>query len=106
MSRSADPLAGPLRGLVGDRTAKVLDKGLGLRTVGDLLDHLPRRYAERGELTDLAALKKDEDVTVMAQVASVASRRELKELIRAGRIEADLDGLFYLAGQGPREDAA
>jgi len=28
------------------------------------------------------------------------------DLIRAGRIEASLDGRFYLAGQGPREDAA
>ncbi len=28
------------------------------------------------------------------------------ELIRAGRIEAALDGRFYLAGRAPREDAA
>ena len=31
--------------------------GLGLQTVGDLLRHYPRRYAERGELTDLASLR-------------------------------------------------
>ncbi|MDG9703689.1 ATP-dependent DNA helicase RecG [Streptomyces sp. DH37] len=42
---------------------------LGLRTVGDLLHHYPRRYAERGELTRLADLPLDEHVTVVAQVA-------------------------------------
>ncbi|MFJ8669211.1 ATP-dependent DNA helicase RecG [Streptomyces sp. NPDC093600] len=42
---------------------------LDLRTVGDLLHHYPRRYAERGELTALADLPLDEHVTVVAQVA-------------------------------------
>ncbi|MFD1832352.1 ATP-dependent DNA helicase RecG [Streptomyces desertarenae] len=42
---------------------------LGLDTVGDLLHHYPRRYAERGELTRLADLPLDEHVTVVAQVA-------------------------------------
>ncbi|MFI6349817.1 ATP-dependent DNA helicase RecG [Streptomyces sp. NPDC050560] len=41
---------------------------LGLHTVGDLLHHYPRRYAERGELTRLADLPLDEHVTVVAQV--------------------------------------
>ena len=50
------------------RAAKALDKAFGLRTVGDLLRHYPRRLAVRGELTDLAALQVDEDVTVMAEV--------------------------------------
>ena len=35
------------------RTAKALEEGLGLHTVGDLLRHFPRRYAVHGELTDL-----------------------------------------------------
>ncbi|WP_229819248.1 MULTISPECIES: ATP-dependent DNA helicase RecG [Streptomyces] len=42
---------------------------LDLHTVGDLLHHYPRRYAERGELTALAELPLDEHVTVVAQVA-------------------------------------
>ncbi|NGO67101.1 helicase-related protein [Streptomyces boncukensis] len=42
---------------------------LDLRTVGDLLHHYPRRYAERGELTRLSDLPLDEHVTVVAQVA-------------------------------------
>ncbi|MDH5277716.1 MAG: DEAD/DEAH box helicase, partial [Actinomycetota bacterium] len=70
-----DPLGGSLRGLVGDRTAKALDRGLGLRTLGDLLGHLPRRYAERGELTDLSSLRVDDEVTVVAEVMEVSSRR-------------------------------
>ena len=45
----------PLRDVVG-RAAKALDDGLDLQTVGDLLRHYPRRYAERGKLTDLRDL--------------------------------------------------
>jgi ATP-dependent DNA helicase RecG len=59
----------PLLKVVGDRTAKVLAEHLDLHTVGDLLHHYPRRYAERGELTRLADLPLDEHVTVVAQVA-------------------------------------
>ncbi|WP_461010669.1 ATP-dependent DNA helicase RecG [Streptomyces capparidis] len=61
----------PLGRLVGDRTAKVLADALGLRTVGDLLHHYPRRYAERGELTSLDDLVIDEHVTVVARIAKV-----------------------------------
>ena len=64
-----------LRAFVGDNTAKVFAAKLGVRTVDDLLRHYPRRYAERGELTDLSALRRDEDVTVLAQIASVRRRR-------------------------------
>ncbi|MDP9093314.1 MAG: ATP-dependent DNA helicase RecG [Actinomycetota bacterium] len=50
------------------RVALLLDKAFGMRTVGDLLRHYPRRLAERGELTDLASLRIDDDVTVLAEV--------------------------------------
>ncbi|MBW5484798.1 ATP-dependent DNA helicase RecG [Streptomyces bambusae] len=61
----------PLKKTLGPATAKVLAEQLGLHTVGDLLHHYPRRYAERGELTSLAELhdQLDEHVTVVAQVA-------------------------------------
>ncbi|UGY93809.1 ATP-dependent DNA helicase RecG [Streptomyces gobiensis] len=59
----------PLQKIVGGNTAKVLAEHLDLHTVGDLLHHYPRRYAERGELTRLADLPLDEHVTVVAQVA-------------------------------------
>jgi ATP-dependent DNA helicase RecG len=72
-----------LTGVLGARTAKALETGLGLRTVEDLLRHYPRRYAERGQLTDLAQLEIDEHVTVMARV----SRCEKKTYVdrRSGR---------------------
>ncbi|MFF9194744.1 ATP-dependent DNA helicase RecG [Streptomyces sp. NPDC014779] len=59
----------PLKKLLGAATAKVMAEHLDLHTVGDLLHHYPRRYAERGELTTLADLPLDEHVTVVAQVA-------------------------------------
>ncbi|AJF67486.1 ATP-dependent DNA helicase RecG [Streptomyces vietnamensis] len=59
----------PLKKSLGPATAKAMAEALDLHTVGDLLHHYPRRYAERGELTTLADLPLDEHVTVVAQVA-------------------------------------
>ncbi|PRH78097.1 ATP-dependent DNA helicase RecG [Streptomyces solincola] len=59
----------PLKKSLGPATAKVMAEALDLHTVGDLLHHYPRRYAERGELTTLADLPLDEHVTVVARVA-------------------------------------
>ncbi len=64
----------PLERLLGQKTAKALAESLDLRTAGDLLRHYPRRYAQRGELTDLDALRIDEHVTVLAQVKSAQLR--------------------------------
>ena len=65
----------PLRALLGGKTATVLADQLGIHTVDDLLGHYPRRYAERGELTDLASLRVGDEVTIVAQVLSVTQRR-------------------------------
>ena len=64
----------PLRTVVGGKAATKLEQAFGLRTTGDLLRHYPRRYAQRGELTDLASLREGEHVTVFAQVAKVTTR--------------------------------
>ncbi|HEV2374976.1 MAG TPA: ATP-dependent DNA helicase RecG [Streptosporangiaceae bacterium] len=64
-----------LRVLLAGKAARDLDTAFGLKTTGDLLRHYPRRYAHRGEVTDLASLADGEHVTVFAQVASVQSRR-------------------------------
>jgi ATP-dependent DNA helicase RecG len=64
-----------LRGVLGGRTAGALERGLGLVTVGDLIRHYPRRYAERGELTAIAGLQDGDHVTIVADIASVTSRR-------------------------------
>ncbi|MET8338841.1 ATP-dependent DNA helicase RecG [Streptosporangium canum] len=58
----------PLAKALDPKTAKLLESVLDLRTVGDLLRHYPRRYAERGELTDLDDLQIDEHVTVVGEV--------------------------------------
>jgi ATP-dependent DNA helicase RecG len=67
-------LGTPLRAVVGDKTAKVLETSLSLRTTGDLVHHYPRRYAERGHLTPLAALRVNDVVTVMAEVVKTNVR--------------------------------
>jgi len=64
----------PLKKVLGGNTAKVMADHLDLHTVGDLLHHYPRRYAERGELTRLADLPVDEYVTVVAQIAKADKR--------------------------------
>ncbi len=65
----------PLRGLLGGKAATVLAEQLGIRTVDDLLGHYPRRYAERGKLTDLDSLRIGDEVTIVAQVRAVSQRR-------------------------------
>ncbi|WP_020671149.1 ATP-dependent DNA helicase RecG [Amycolatopsis nigrescens] len=61
--------------LLGAKMAKALAEGLNIHTVADLLRHYPRRYAERGELTDIAGLELGEHVTVLAKIESVNRRR-------------------------------
>jgi ATP-dependent DNA helicase RecG len=74
---TADPtqsLRTPLTTLVGAKSAKLLGKALGLHTAGELLRHYPRRYAQRGELTDIAGVEIGEHVTVMARVIKAHQR--------------------------------
>ena len=63
-----------LTALLGDRTSKAFAKHLGLRTVSDLLQHFPRRYSTRGELTPIAEIPIGESVTVVADVVDVRER--------------------------------
>ncbi|WP_020075007.1 ATP-dependent DNA helicase RecG [Cryocola sp. 340MFSha3.1] len=63
-----------LSGVLGGRTASAFEKAFGMRTVADLLSHFPRRYAKRGELTALANLPLDENVTIIAEVLRVQER--------------------------------
>jgi ATP-dependent DNA helicase RecG len=67
--------------VLGDRSAKALNKAFGMEVVEDLVRHYPRRYATRGELTNLSTLRIDEHVTVLAEVRSV---RELPLKNRRG----------------------
>ena len=60
--------------VVGDRTAKVLADAFGIKTVGDLMRHYPRRYMVRGELSEISELKEGDEVTILAEVYSSANR--------------------------------
>ncbi|HEX9231737.1 MAG TPA: ATP-dependent DNA helicase RecG [Jatrophihabitantaceae bacterium] len=94
----------PLVDVLGGRTAKALDAGLELRTVGDLLGHYPRRLAERGELTDLASLRVDEDVTVLAEVrTSKVIRNRNRSGSRLEVVVGDARGTLKLTFFGNRQ---
>jgi ATP-dependent DNA helicase RecG len=64
----------PLVDAVGAKSADPLATKLDLHTVGDLVRHYPRRYVDRGKLTDIAGLELGEHVTVLARVEKVTMR--------------------------------
>lgn len=67
-------LESKLSDVVGDRTSKVLADAFGIKSVGDLMRHYPRRYMVRGELSDIAELKEGDEVTILAEVFSSTTR--------------------------------
>jgi ATP-dependent DNA helicase RecG len=77
-SRLAEPLE------VQPRVAAEAAEALGLRSVGDLLHHLPR---DTGESRTIAALVPGETATVLVEVRSITSRpvrrRGMKPLVEA-----------------------
>jgi ATP-dependent DNA helicase RecG len=76
-------LAAPLTHDLGPRAGRALDT-LGLHTVGDLLEHLPRA---RGEARTIATLQRNETATLLAEVRAIASkpvrRRGMKPRVEA-----------------------
>jgi ATP-dependent DNA helicase RecG len=92
-------LATPLRVAVGSTAAK-LGSELGLHTAGDLLGHYPRRYEQRGELTDLSRLAPGEHVTVLARIHSstvLANRTSGSRVVVVLRddVAHELDAVFF-----------
>ncbi len=91
----------PLVTALGKRAADGLGQQLSLHTVGDLLRHYPRRYVDRGRLTDIAGLEIGEHITVVAQVEKATLRdmrsRNGKLLAVVIRDEkgAELDCTFF-----------
>jgi ATP-dependent DNA helicase RecG len=88
-----------LSGVIGGKSAKALADGLDLQTIGDLLRHYPRRYQQRGELTDLSDLRVGERVTVFAEVQTVYGRRIRPKLHKTDVVVSDghrsLDLTFF-----------
>lgn len=64
----------PLERILGEQTVKELKRAFGIVNVRQLLNHAPRRYLEKGELTPLTSLPVGENVTVIAEVESVQER--------------------------------
>src|SRR5690554_2511550 len=64
-----------LKEALGPASAKALHKAFGMVTVGDLLTHYPRRYADPGEMTPIIDLPEGEVVTIVAEVRSSSVRR-------------------------------
>ncbi len=92
----ADVLGEPLDQNVGGKTAEALSEGLDLHTVGDLLDHFPRRYVERGELTRLDELVPGELVTIQAEVVKVSGRQIRHKLHKLDVIVSDGRGTLTI----------
>jgi ATP-dependent DNA helicase RecG len=61
--------------VIGGKPATLLAEHLDVHTIGELLRHYPRRYADQGQLTPIAGLTPGEDVTVVAEVRSCSSRQ-------------------------------
>ena len=53
---------------VAGKHAPKIEKAFGYLTVGHLLGHYPRKYVEKGSLSDLGAIAPDEHVTVIGRV--------------------------------------
>lgn len=64
----------PLDRRLGTKTARALQRALGVRTGRELLDHYPRRYVTRGELTPIDRLYPGEQATLVAQVVETTTR--------------------------------
>ena len=98
MAEPTDLLDTRLDRLLGARTAKALDGAFGMATAADLLRHYPRRYVERGQVTDLSQLRTDEHATVIARIDSVATRTYRDR--RSGRPEQRAE-VVVTDGSGP-----
>ena len=81
-TRATDPLGTPLAKAPGVSAAlaRALEEAFGYRTVRDLLEHYPRRYLTRGELTDLAHAKTGGEVTLVGTVRNLAKKQPRRNL--------------------------
>ena len=89
-------LDSPVTTVLGAQTkrglAKKLTEGLGLRTVGDLLHHFPRRYIRTGELTKVKDLAPGQVLTVVGEIveSEVNSYRDRRSNRPAYRLDTML----------------
>ncbi len=95
-------LDSPIETVLGDKKAKrdkIVDK-LGLRTVGDLLAHHPRRYVKTGELTRVDDLEEGQMLTLVGEI--VRSNVHTYTDRRTGRPAYRLDTVLKTDGPSLR----
>ncbi len=68
-------LSTPLKELIGGKSAASLEKSFGITSAGELLNHYPRKYIDRGRLTPFNKVEVGVPVTVMATIKSIETRR-------------------------------
>jgi ATP-dependent DNA helicase RecG len=93
-------LDSPVATVLGDQKKKrdAIVERLGLRTVGDLLHHFPRRYVKTGELTKVEQLHEGEMLTVSGQLGRPEIRTYKDK--RTGRPAYRVDTVVHT--DGPR----
>ncbi|QYJ04554.1 ATP-dependent DNA helicase RecG [Nocardioides panacisoli] len=93
-------LTSSITAVIGANAAKrkKVEQGLGLHTVGDLLDHFPRRYLDTGNLTAVGDLQVGQMLCVVGEVVQCDTRtyRDRRSGRTAYRVEA------MLQTDGPR----
>ncbi|MFZ0015576.1 MAG: ATP-dependent DNA helicase RecG [Acidimicrobiia bacterium] len=78
LSRLAAVDVGEVKGLGGRRSESL--KKAGIRSVVDLLHHVPRRYIDRSLKSDIASVPIGQEVTIIGSVSSVRDRRPRRNL--------------------------
>ena len=97
MTTLDSPIAAVL-GKVTPAKRKKFEDGLGLRTVGDLLRHFPRRYLETGTLTKVDDLKIGQLLCVVGEITE-CKEHTYKDR-RTGRLAYRVEAV--LSTDGPR----
>ncbi|WP_121252247.1 ATP-dependent DNA helicase RecG [Nocardioides ferulae] len=83
-------------GSIGATKVKRFTEGLGLRTVGDLLRHAPRRYIPTGELSEVADLEEGQMLTVIGEIVQSTPQQYTDR--RTGRTAYRLDTVLGTDG--------
>ena len=89
----------PVEVVLGDakpKKVKAVAEGLGLRTVGDLVLHFPRRYVKTGELTEVEGLHEGEMLVVVGRIAR-CERKQYTDR-RTGRTAYRVEALLETDG--------
>src|SRR5690242_4138077 len=97
-------LDSPVASVLGAQTkpskAKAITDKLGLRTVGDLLHHFPRRYVPTAELTRVTDLRNGQMLTIVGEIVESDVNSYLDR--RTGRPAYRLDTTLQTDGPSLR----